>query len=329
MVNMVNCKKVLLEGVTIQNSPAWAIHPLWCEDLIIRDLAIRSPHYAQNGDGIDIESCRNVLVYNNSIDVGDDAICLKSGRDREGRDRGIPSENIIIKNNTVYHGHGGFVIGSEMSGGVRNVHVSDCRFLGTLVGIRFKSTRGRGGLVENIYISDIDMVNIVNDLIRFNMLYNIYTPLADDLIAGKVSQIDAEPFSEETPVFRNIYIKGITGNSSGYAAIIRGLPEQKLENIVFEDLNLSGHKGMIMMYSGNVIIDKAVISCEKGAGLALYNCSNINTNNINVQPEARQPQVIVSGPETQQIGFGKNEWIKLRDELLLQNGVDANSIIWN
>lgn len=328
MLSIVNCKKVLLEGVTIQNSPAWAIHPLWCEDLVIRELQVRSPHHAQNGDGIDIESCRNVLVYNNCIDVGDDAICLKSGRDREGRDRGIPSENIVIKNNTVYHGHGGFVIGSEMSGGVRNVHVSDCRFLGTLVGIRFKSTRGRGGIVENIFISDIDMVNIVDDLIRFNMLYNIYTPQADNLIAGG-SIIEAEPLSEDTPVFRNISIRGITGNSAGYAAIIRGLPEQKLENIVFKDLNLSGHKGMVIMFSDNVIVDNAIISCDKGAGLALYNCSNVNINNICLQPEARQPQVIVSGPETQQIGFGKNEWIKLRDELLLQNGVDKSSIIWN
>ena len=126
MVSLVSCKKVLLDGPTFQNSPAWCIHPWLCEDLTVRNLTVRNPWYSQNGDGIDIESCKNSIVHDSNFDVGDDAICIKSGKDKEGRDRGIPTENLIVKNCTVYHGHGGVTVGSEMSGGVRNMHVSNC-----------------------------------------------------------------------------------------------------------------------------------------------------------------------------------------------------------
>ncbi|MDR0712061.1 MAG: glycoside hydrolase family 28 protein, partial [Prevotellaceae bacterium] len=147
MVSFVGCKNVWLDGVTFQNSPAWNIHPLMCENLTVSNLTVRNPWYSQNGDGIDIESCKNTVVYSSSFDVGDDAICIKSGKNEDGRKRGMPTENLIVKGCVVYHGHGGFVVGSEMSGGVKNVKVSDCTFLGTDVGLRFKSTRGRGGVV--------------------------------------------------------------------------------------------------------------------------------------------------------------------------------------
>src|SRR6187402_1631629 len=171
MVSIQNSKRVLFDGPVFQNSPAWNIHPLMVEDLIIRNTTVRNPWYSQNGDGLDVESCKNVLVENSSFDVGDDAICIKSGKDKDGRDRGVPCENIIIKNNIVYHGHGGVTVGSEMSGGVKNLHVSNCTFMGTDVGLRFKSTRGRGGIVENIFISDIFMTDIPSQAISFDLYY--------------------------------------------------------------------------------------------------------------------------------------------------------------
>ena len=172
MISISKSKRILLDGPTFQNSPAWNLHPLMSEDIIIRNLSVRNPWYSQNGDGLDLDSCKNVLIYNNTFDVGDDAICFKSGKDEDGRKLGMPTENVIVKNNIVYHAHGGFVIGSEMSGGVKNVHVSNCTFLGTDVGLRFKSTRGRGGVVENIYISNIDMIHIPTEAIRFNLFYD-------------------------------------------------------------------------------------------------------------------------------------------------------------
>ena len=156
-----SCRNVLLQGVTFQNSPNWCLHPLLCENLIVDQVMVRNPAYAQNCDAIDVESCRNVLVINSSFDAGDDGICLKSGRDEQGRRRGRPTENVVVDGCTVFNGHGGFVVGSEMSGGVRNIWVNDCQFLGTDAGLRFKSCRGRGGVVENIYIRNISMADIL------------------------------------------------------------------------------------------------------------------------------------------------------------------------
>lgn len=171
MLKFVKCKNVYLQGVLFQNSPAWNLHPLMCENLIIDGVAVRNPEYAQNGDGLDVESCKNVIIYRTTLDVGDDAICLKSGKDEDGRRRGMPTENVIVKDCRVFHGHGGFVVGSEMSGGVNNVIVSDCQFMGTDVGLRFKSTRGRGGVVENIFIDNINMIDISGDAVLFDLYY--------------------------------------------------------------------------------------------------------------------------------------------------------------
>lgn len=174
---LTSCKKILLEGVTFQNSPAWNLHPLMCEDLTVRNVYVKNPWYAQNGDGIDIELCKNVLIEGSTFDVGDDGICIKSGRDAAGRKRGMPTENVIIRNSTVYHAHGGFVIGSEMSGGAKNIFVSDCSFIGTDIGLRFKTTRGRGGVVEKIFVKNINMKDIVGEAVLFDMYYAAVDPV--------------------------------------------------------------------------------------------------------------------------------------------------------
>src|SRR5205823_5098423 len=132
---------------TFRNSPNWNVHLLLSENITVKNVTLYNPDYAQNGDGIDIDSCRNVLMTDSTVYAGDDDICLKSGRDEEGRKRSRPCENVTVSNCTVYWGHGGFVIGSEMSGDVRNVTVSNCVFKGTDTGLRFKTTRGRGGVV--------------------------------------------------------------------------------------------------------------------------------------------------------------------------------------
>ena len=175
---LAKCNKILLEGVTFQNSPAWCLHPLMSENITIKNINVKNPWYAQNGDGLDLESCKNVLVENSVFDVGDDGICIKSGRDAEGRKRGMPTQNVIVKNCTVYAAHGGFVIGSEMSGGARNIWVDDCTFIGTDIGLRFKTTRGRGGVVENIFINNVTMKNIPGEAILFDMYYAAQDPIA-------------------------------------------------------------------------------------------------------------------------------------------------------
>ncbi|MDE7420903.1 MAG: glycoside hydrolase family 28 protein [Muribaculaceae bacterium] len=234
LVSFIGCTNVLLQGVTFENSPAWNVHPLLCENLIVENVNIRNPWYAQNGDGIDIESCTNVLLVNSSFDVGDDAICMKSGKDKDGRDRGVPSSNVLIDGCTVYHGHGGFVIGSEMSGGCKDIVAKNCVFIGTDVGLRFKSTRGRGGVVENIYVDNIKMTDIPGEALIFDMYYGI-KPGAP-----------VPPVTEETPSFRNIFIKDVTCRSAGRAALFNGLPEMPMKNVVLEDCRFRANHGFTL-----------------------------------------------------------------------------------
>lgn len=238
MVSLVNCKNVLLQGVIFQNSPAWNIHPLMCENIILDDVLARNPFYAQNGDALDLESCKNALIVNSKFDAGDDGICIKSGKDKDGRRRGRPCENVVVDGCTVFAGHGGFVVGSEMSGGVRNILVENCQFLGTDVGLRFKSTRGRGGIVENIFINNVSMTDIKTDAITFNMYYggkSVAEMLAD---GDNPDNTTKQPVTEETPIFRHIDIKNIVCNGAGRAMEFNGLPEMPINGIRLQNINI-------------------------------------------------------------------------------------------
>ena len=238
MVSLVNCKNVLLQGVIFQNSPAWNLHPLMCDNIIIDNVLVRNPEFAQNGDALDLESCRNALIVNSRFDAGDDGICIKSGKDADGRKRGIPCANVVVDGCTVFAGHGGFVVGSEMSGGVRNFMVKNCQFLGTDVGLRFKSTRGRGGIVENIYIDGISMMNIVNDAITFNMYYGGIS-VAEAKAAGIVNDnTTKKPVDETTPIFRNINIQNVVCNGAGRAMEFNGLPEMPMDRINLKNITI-------------------------------------------------------------------------------------------
>ena len=201
MISLKNCDSILLEGVTFMNSPAWNIHPHFCTNLTVRNVKVNNPYHAQNGDGIDVESCKNVHIHDNLFETGDDAICLKSGKNAEARVVEGPCENVYIHDCVVNNGHGGFVIGSEMSRGVKNVWVSDCTFIGTDVGVRMKSALGRGGVVENINIANINMTDIKEEAIILTMSYVLNSLNRNEEIAG-INQ-------EDVPYFKNIIMKNI------------------------------------------------------------------------------------------------------------------------
>lgn len=280
MVSIQNSKRVLFDGPVFQNSPAWNIHPFMIEDLIVRNITVRNPWFSQNGDGLDVESCKNVIVENSSFDVGDDAICIKSGKDKDGRDRGVACENIIVRNNIVYHGHGGVTVGSEMSGGVKNLHVSNCTFMGTDVGLRFKSTRGRGGIVENIYISDIFMTDIPSQAISFDLYYggkSIAETLAE---GGNKINTQIVPVNEETPQFKNISIKNITIKGAYQAVFLQGLPEMNLQNIEISNLIAKAENGFSIIDANSIKITNAKLDIEKPTVFEIYNGKNIAFKNI-------------------------------------------------
>jgi polygalacturonase len=263
MVVLNDCKKILLQGVTFQNSPAWCLHPLMCDNLTIRNIYAKNPWYAQNGDGIDIESCKNVLLEGSTFDVGDDGICIKSGRDEAGRKRGLPTENLLVRNCKVYHAHGGFVIGSEMSGGARNIFVTHCSFIGTDIGLRFKTARGRGGIVENIYVDNIVMKDIVGEAILFDMYYAAQDPI---VLAGEkrtAPKVETLPVNEGTPVFRDFFIHDIVCNGAEKAVFIRGLPEMPVKNIVLENATIQSSNGIEVGEASGIVFRNIRLYCTK------------------------------------------------------------------
>lgn len=256
MVRLYECDHILIEDVTLQNSPAWNLHPCFCQHITIRNASIRNPYYAQNGDGLDLESCRYAQITGTTFDVGDDAICMKSGKGEKARQRKVPTEDVRISDCTVYHGHGGFVVGSEMSRGVRNVEVTNCTFIGTDVGIRFKSAIGRGGVVEDITLDGIQMIDIEKEAIIFTMGYVLdYRESAEKSAVVK---------AEDIPYFKNITLKNITCSGAEY-----GL---KAEGIDLDALEIVGE------HDGQPVIDHIVV--ENSAIVAkvekkITNCGEI------------------------------------------------------
>jgi len=197
-------------------------------------LTIHNPPDSPNTDGINPESCCNVHISNCHIDVGDDCITLKSGTEDEPRELLRPCENITITNCTMVHGHGGVVIGSEMTGDVRSVVISNCVFQGTDRGIRLKSRRGRGGIVEDLRVSNVVMVDVLCPFIM-NLYYG-----CGAWGARRISDKAPWPVTEGTPRFRRIHMSHITARQVQYAAaFLYGLAEMPIEDVTFEDLAIS------------------------------------------------------------------------------------------
>ncbi len=318
MVRLVQCKNILLDGPTFQNSPAWNIHPFLCENVTIRNIQVRNPWFAQNGDGLDIEACKNVLVENCIFDVGDDAICLKSGRNEEGRRRGKPTEKIIIRHCTVFHGHGGFTIGSEMSGGVQDVVVSDCTFSGTDVGLRFKSTRGRGGTVERIYIRNIRMLDIPNQAILFDLFYE------GDGIDSTAATIP--PVDERTPIFRQIYLENIFCRQVGQAVVMNGLPEMPLEEIEMDSLVMSCSQGIFCRNGKNIRFLRSMVLSEK---MPVFHI--IDSHNVEIAPTSLTAKtkgwLKVEGAQSRQIQISTQSAIDLKELVTLGKGASKDAVI--
>ena len=298
MVSFIECKNVFLQGVLFENSPSWNIHPLMCTNVIVDNVFVRNPSYAQNGDGIDVESCKNVLVVNSTFDVGDDAICIKSGKDAEGRLRARPTENVIVDNCKVFQGHGGFVVGSEMSGGVRNISVRNCQFMGTDVGLRFKSNRGRGGIVENIYISDIYMFNIVTDSFLFDLYYGGKSA-SESMEDGDVNpkEITIPPVTAETPSFRNIYVKNIVSRNANRAMFFNGLPEMNISNINVENAFITSQYGVLLSESDGVKFKNVHVTPQTGPALTLQNVKNFELNDF-TYPDSLVQVIRIEGKST-------------------------------
>ena len=326
MILLTSCKNVLLEGTVFQNSPAWCLHPLMCENLTVRNVFVKNPWYAQNGDGIDVESCKNVLIENSVFDVGDDALCMKSGRDAEGRKRGMATENITIRNCTVYAAHGGFVIGSEMSGGAKNIYVNNCTFIGTDIGLRFKTTRGRGGVVENIFIKDIYMKDIPAEAILFDMYYMAKDPVP---LAGEkreLPKVEFKPVDETTPIFKNFHISNVYCNGAEKAIFIRGLPEMHVKDIVLENMVFQAKKGMDIQEASNISFKNInIISAETDPVIDIVQSDKLVFDNISYK-NAAELLFRISGERSNSINIKNTDASKAKEKIVYELGASEKAI---
>ena len=260
-----NSKNILIEGVTFQNSPFWTINPVFCENINITGITIFNPH-SPNTDGINPSSCKNVHISNCHISVGDDCITIKSGRDEDGRKYGIATENVTITNCTMLSGHGGVVIGSEMSGGIKKITISNCVFDGTDRGIRIKAARGRGGVVEDIRVDNVVMKNIKEEAFMMNLFYDKNTV--------------EEPVSERTPIFRNIHISNVTGTNVKKAGTVLGISEMPVQNISFSNINIQATEGFTLNTTDNVEFHDAKVTTTLGSSFKIENSNNLILDNV-------------------------------------------------
>jgi polygalacturonase len=239
------CKNVLIEGVTIKESPMWIIHPVLCENLTIRKVKVIS--HGPNNDGCDPESCRDVLIEDCLFDTGDDCIAIKSGRDHDGRRVNVPSENIIVRNCTMKDGHGGVVIGSEISGNVRNVFAENCIMSSPNLdrALRIKSNSRRGGVAENIYMRNVTVGKLADAVVHIDLFYFKET-------------------GEYIPTVRNVEVSNVTSKDSPYAIYIKSDEKYPVENIVVKDCVFDGvKKGNLLEGTKNVVFKNVMINGQQ------------------------------------------------------------------
>ena len=232
LIRFTDCENVLVQGVTLLNSPRFHLIPTRCKNVVIDGITVKCPWNAQNGDAIDISSCKDVLIVNNIVDAGDDGICMKGGAGAAGVAAG-PCENINIQDNTVYHAHGGFVIGSEFSGGMKNIVVCNNTFQGTDAGLRFKSAAKRGGTTENIFIDHIYMTDITGDAITFETTY------FDNHVGAKMPTAPVK--QEYLPNFQDIHISNVYVRGCKNGIVAHGA-EGMIHDISIKDCNIFYNK---------------------------------------------------------------------------------------
>jgi polygalacturonase len=272
------CKNVLIQGITIRNSPFWTVNPEFCENVTIHAVTINNPaRFAPNTDGINPESCKNVRISDCHISVGDDCITIKSGKDGPGRKMAVPAENYTITNCTMLSGHGGVVIGSEMSGDVRKITISNCVFDGTDRGLRIKSARGRGGVVEEIRVDNIIMKNIKQQAIVLDLQY---------------AKTSVEPVSERTPRFRNIHFSNITASQVNQAAFLNGLEEMPIENITFNDINMEAKTGFDIRNANRIEFHNVEVNTEIGPSIKADRVNSLTVNNVKTYTPLKNVPVV-------------------------------------
>jgi hypothetical protein len=315
MVQPFNCSNVLIEGPTFTRSPFWVIHPVYCDRLIIRNVTVDS--HGVNNDAVDLDSCTNSLVEHCSFSVGDDAVAIKSGRDADGWRVGRPSENIVVRHITSIGGHGGAVIGSELSGGARNVLFHDIYFKDTITALRIKSKVGRGGVIEDIWFRDI-VVTGLRDKPAFwlDALYASHT---------------VRPATTTLTKFRNIHIENLASWSGVRSIEIGAYLEQPAENITLKNVFVSADQGLILENATGVTLTKVNILPNSGDGADIDPVMRvINSRDVIVSGarafEETNTYLRVEGGQSGGIHLRGNDLSRAARAVALARGVPADAV---
>jgi polygalacturonase len=334
LIQMLDCKNLLISDVTLKNPPFWTINPVYCDGVNIRGVRIENPDDAPNTDGIDPESSRNVRISDSYISTGDDCIAIKSGRDAQGRKVGRPVENVTVTNCTMVRGHGGVSIGSEMAGGARRIAVSNCVFDGTQRGVRIKTTRGRGNVVEDVQVSNIVVRDLKYEAVALDMFYTAAPP---------------EPVSERTPRVRNVHISNLTGTAKG-AGVLLGLEESRLDDVSLTDFDVAAETGLVIRNADHVTLRSVRIRTKGGPAVRAENASDlrlfdvgtpephvgvaavdfVNVAHVFMQgcyaPEGSDVFLSVRGRDTRTIILGENDLWGARTPIMLGGDVSPSVI---
>lgn len=270
---LVECKKVLIEGITIERSVTWNITPIYCDGVIIRGVTVNSVGIP-TGDGIDIESSRNVLIEYCTLNNGDDCFTMKSGRDKDGIRVNRPTENIVVRYCLSEAGHGAITTGSETAGWIRNIYLHDCIFDGTDRGFRFKTRRPRGGGVENIYYERVVM-NINKDAVDFDLL-------GSRTYVGKLAnRLPKLPITDLTPVYRNIFFRDVKITTDRFFVRIKGIPEIPLTNMIMDNMDVTSGELILARDVKDFTIRNSTIRSKK-QDMEILEAQNFNFDNVKI-----------------------------------------------
>ncbi len=313
MVELISCTSVLIDGPTFTNSPAWVLHPMECKEVVIRNTSVINNWWGQNTDAADIDACRNVVFYRNVLDAGDDAICMKSGRRGDGSSPESALENVVVADCIVYHGHGGFVIGSGTDGGMRNISVKNCTFMGTDIGLRFKSARDRGGVVEKIFIDGIRMKDIANEAILFDLFYT--------------GNNDFDSTRVRIPHFRDFEIKNIVCDGATDAVRVRGLADAPIERISLKSLSITSNRAISMENAEGIGLSDLWLNFRSGPVVSVKDCRDVHVEHVTLASLARV-FVRASGAKTEAITALKQDAAQARRAIELVSGAKRSGVIF-
>jgi len=297
LVETYDCRNVLVEGVTLAAPPFWILHPVYCDNVEVRGVSFLSggpladPNPGPNGDGIDVDSCRNVRISDCFFSTSDDCIVIKSGRDASGRRKGRPTEFVTITNCVMYAGHGAVVIGSETSGDIRDIVASNIVAKGTDRGIRIKTQRGRGAVVENVRCDNF----VIEDA---GVVAQDYATAAAIEITTLYGKTQPEPVSDRTPTFRNFAFSNITIVNATHAVAIHGLPERAISQLRFTDLTATAGTGFVCDHANDIELHNVRVDAARGAAFAFDTTDNLVLDGVtSARPVATSPVIRLSASD--------------------------------